>query len=168
MIFAGSPSNPQGFPQQLEQQRPEETKLFIYCGFIAICATADDKQLRQIFAEKNSYAVKFLPAKKAQYLRLFRSKPQPVKDLHFLKCGRMLASMIMVRQIVRHWTFRGSLPNPGCCRSLDNKHRFGSPAYHSFGGELPNWGSCLVEGRRASKKPLASVPSRGCILRGCT
>ena len=113
------------FHKQLSSSSGQRQKLRIACVFAAICAAHMTANFGKFSWKK--FACREIPTRtEGTAPRSLRSKPQPVKDLHFLNCGRKLARFESVRQSIHKWTFRESVPNPVCCRSLGNKHGFDS------------------------------------------
>ena|SRR5207244_1873421 len=104
----------QSFSQQVEEQRLDSTTL----DFLRVSCdlrSAHDDRLRQISWKK--FACREIPTRnEGTVLRLLGSKPQPVKDLHFLNCGRLLATLESVRQNVHQTDLQGVLAQPVCWR----------------------------------------------------
>src|SRR5207244_12538632 len=90
----------QSFSQQVEEQRLDSTTL----DFLRVSCdlrSAHDDRLRQISWKK--FACREIPTRnEGTVLRLLGSKPQPVKDLHILYCGSLLAAIVSVWQDLTH------------------------------------------------------------------
>ena len=83
--------------------------------FRAICAVHMTIDFAKFSWKK--FACREIPTRnEGTVLRLLGSKPQPVKDLHFLNCGRLLATLESVRQNVHQTDLQGVLAQPVCWR----------------------------------------------------